>query len=75
MFDQVKALLVNELSIEPDVITPEAELKNDLGVNSIELTDLVLACEETFEVKIEDEDAQSFITVGDVANFLENHAK
>ena len=75
MFDQVKALLVNELSIEPDVITPEAELKNDLGVNSIELTDLVLACEETFKVKIEDEDAQSFITVGDVADFLENHAK
>lgn len=75
MFDQVKALLVNELSIEPDLITPEAELKNDLGVNSIELTDLVLACEETFEVKIEDEDAQSFITVGDVADFLENHAK
>ena len=75
MFDQVKELLINELSVKPEEITREADLKNDLGVNSIELTDLILACEDTFGVKIEDEDAHGFITVGDVVDFLEKNAK
>jgi acyl carrier protein len=75
MFDKLKDLLASELSIDPAEITPEAELVNDLGINSIELTDLLLVCEDTFGVKIEDEDAHGFITVGDVVSFLEKNAK
>ena len=49
----------------------DAELASDLGINSIELADLVMICEEQFDLVIEDEDLHSFITVADVVNYLE----
>ncbi len=70
MFEKVKDLLVDELSVNPDDVTPTAELINDLGINSLELADLVLLCEERFDITIEDEEVQNFVTVGDVAEFL-----
>ena len=73
MFEKLKSILVEELSLNPDDITPEAELANDLGINSLELAELVLACEEKFDVVIEDEDLHRFNTVGDVVNYLEEH--
>ena len=75
MFEKVKTLLVEELSINPDDITPAAELVNDLGINSLELADLVLLCEEKFDVEIGDDAVHKFITVGDVADFLADSAK
>ena len=51
MFEQFKALLVDELQVEEDKITPEAELSNDLGINSLELADLVFLCEENRSLK------------------------
>ena len=75
MFEKVKALLVEELSINPDDITPSAELVNDLGINSLELADLVLLCEEKFDVEIGDDVVHKFITVGDVADFLADAAQ
>lgn len=74
MFETLKALLVEELSVNEDMITLDAELSSDLGINSIELADLVYICEEKFDLVIEDEDLHSFITVGDVVNYLENNA-
>ena len=70
MFEKVKDLLVEELSIEADDVTPEAELVNDLGINSLELADLVMLCEDKFNIVIDDEDAQKYVTVGDVADYL-----
>ena len=75
MFDKVKALLVEELSINPDDIKLEAELENDLGINSLELADLVFLCEEKFSIQIDDDDIKNLITVGDVVNYLESLAK
>ncbi|MBR4960454.1 MAG: acyl carrier protein [Clostridia bacterium] len=75
MFEKVKALLVEELSVNPDDVTPSAELVNDLGINSLELADLVLLCEEKFDVEIGDDVVHKFITVGDVADFLADAAK
>ncbi len=74
MFEALKNLLVDELQINEDIITLDAELSSDLGINSIELADLVMICEEKFDLTIEDEDLHSFITVGDVVNYLENNA-
>ena len=74
MFEKVKELLVEELSVEADDVTPSAELINDLGINSLELADLVMLCEDKFGVTIDDEDAQGFVTVGDVADYLEARA-
>ena len=75
MFEKVKALLVEELSIDADEITPSAELVNDLGINSLELADLVMLCEDKFGVEIDDEEAQKFVTVGDVAEYLSSRIK
>lgn len=70
MFDKIKALLVEELSIAESEITPDAELVNDLGINSLELADLVLLCEEKFNIEIGDDVISKFITVKDVADYL-----
>lgn len=75
MFDKVKELLIEELSVSEEDITPEAELVNDLGINSLELADLIFLCEEKFSVQIDDEDIKDLITVGDVVTYLENLAK
>lgn len=72
MFDKVKALLVEELSINAEDITMEAELENDLGVNSLELADLVFLCEEKFNIQIDDDNIKDLITVGDVVKYLES---
>ena len=72
MFEKLKELLVEELQINPDDITPEAELANDLGINSIELADLVMMCEEKFGIEIAEEDSNKFLTVGDMVAYLES---
>ena len=73
MFETLKNILMEELQIKEEVITLDAELASDLGINSIELADLVMLCEEKFDLTIEDEDLHKFITVGDVVDFLESH--
>lgn len=71
MFETVKKMLVDDLQVEPGDITMESELINDLGINSLELADLVLMCEEKFGIEIKDDDIHKFITVGDVVNYLD----
>lgn len=73
MFETLKNILMEELQVKEDVITLDAELASDLGINSIELADLVMLCEEKFDLTIEDEDLHGFITVGDVVDYLEAH--
>ena len=70
MFDKVKNILVEELQINEADITLESELVNDLGINSLELADLVMVCEEKFDIEINDEDIRKFLTVGDIVSYL-----
>lgn len=72
MFETIKTLLVEEMQVKAEDITPEAELINDLGINSLELADLILLCEDKFNIEISDEDIHNFITVGDVVKYLED---
>ena len=74
MFETLKTILVEELQLDADEITMESNLANDLGINSIELADLVMICEEKFNVEFQDEDIYKFATIGDVVNFLEENA-
>ncbi|MFA6948046.1 MAG: acyl carrier protein [Eubacteriales bacterium] len=74
MYDTLRDMLVSDLQVDEADITPEAELQNDLGINSLELADLVLACEEKFNIEIKDEDIHNFVTVNDVVNYLEKVA-
>lgn len=71
MFEKFVELLVEELQVDRDAITMEAELSNDLGINSIELADLVMLCEDKFGIEINDDDIRKFTTVGDVVAYLE----
>ncbi len=75
MFEKLKNILVDELSLNPDDITPSAELANDLGINSLELADLVLLCEDTFGIEFSEDDIHKLITVGDVADYIEANVK
>ena len=70
MFEQVKKMLVDELSINEADITMSSDLVADLGINSLELADLILLCEEKFDIEIGDDDIRKFVTVGDVVEFL-----
>ena len=73
MFETLRALLAEELQIDPSEITMTSELTNDLGINSIELADLVLQCEDKFGIEIDDDNIHNFVTIGDVVNYLEAH--
>jgi len=75
MYEKFVELLVDELQIDRNEITMESELSNDLGINSIELADLVMLCEEKFDIEINDEDIRKFTTVADVVNYLETICK
>lgn len=75
MFEKVKNILVEDLQVDPDDISMEAELIGDLGINSLELADLVLNCEEKFGIEIDDEEIHKFLTVGDVVNYLSEKEK
>lgn len=70
MFEKVKELLKELPQINVDEVTLKSELVGDLGINSLELADLVFACEEKFDIEIKDEDIHKFVTVGDVVNYL-----
>lgn len=71
MFEKLKELLVDELQIDASDITPEAKLSTDLGINSIELADLIMLCEDKFGIEIKDEDIRGFVTIADVVEYLE----
>lgn len=71
MFEKVKQILIDELQIEESLITLDAELANDLGINSIELADLVMICEDKFDIEISDDNIGQFVTIRDVVNYLE----
>jgi len=71
MFEEFKELLVEQMSIDEADITPEAELVADLGINSLELADLVFTCESKYNIEIDEDDYRKFVTVGDVVAYLE----
>ena len=75
MYDRIKDVLVSKLQLNENEITPDSELVNDLGINSLELADLVMECEEEFHIEIDDNAIRGFVTVGDVAKYLESVVK
>lgn len=75
MFESFKQFLVEEHRVNADAITMEAELAADLGINSLELAELVYTCEEKYDIMIDEEELRNFRTVGDVVNYLEANVK
>lgn len=74
MYEKIVRLLVEEMNVNESDITPDAEFTTDLGFNSLELADLVVICEEKFDVEFDDEVLPTLVTVRDVVDYLENNA-
>ncbi len=75
IFEKVKAILVENLNVSAKDIKPESDLVNDLGVNSLELADLILNCEDEFGIEIDDKVLGTFSTIEDVVNYLDTVTK
>lgn len=75
MFNSLKTLLVDEMNINEKDIVLDAELINDLGFNSLELADLVVLCEDHFNLTFDEKDLPNLVTIRDVVNYLELNAE
>ena len=71
MFEEIKATLEEELDVPSDLITLDSEFVNDLKLNSLELADLVVLCEDRFGIVIEEEDVHSLLSVGDLVDYIQ----
>ena len=69
--DRIKEIVVEQLGVKPEQITPEAKFIEDLGADSLDTVELVMALEEEFGNEIPDEDAEKLVSVGDVIHFIE----
>ena len=67
---KVKEIIINELGVEPEKVTMEASFVEDLGADSLDTVELVMAFEEEFGIEIPDEDAENLQTVGDAVKYL-----
>ena len=72
MFEEIKSMLVEEMSIDEAEIKEDAEFVNDLGFNSLELADLVSICEEKYDIDLEEDKIREILTVGDFVKYLES---
>lgn len=70
MFEKVRDILVNELLLDENEVTLTAELKDDLGIDSLAVVDLATSIEEEFDIEISDEELENIRTVGDIVDYL-----
>ena len=72
---KVKSIIADQLGVGEDEIKPESSFIEDLGADSLDIVELVMAMEEEFEVEIPDEEAENIKTVGDAINYINPHKK
>ena len=72
--DKVKAIIVEQLGVDPDEVVPGASFTEDLGADSLDIVELVMAFEEEFGIEIPDEEAEKIATVGDATAYIEANA-
>jgi len=70
-FEDVKAVIAEELEVEESQITMESQIVEDLGADSLDVVELIMRLEEKFDVEIPDEDAEKIQSVGDAVNFIQ----
>jgi acyl carrier protein len=73
IMEKVKAVIVDQLTVEEDDVTEDAAFVDDLGADSLDIVELVMALEEEFGVSIPDEDAEKIRTVGDAVSFISSN--
>ncbi len=73
--DRVKKIIVDQLGVEEETVTPEASFVDDLGADSLDTVELVMALEEEFGIEIPDEDAETITRVKEAIDYIEKHSK
>jgi acyl carrier protein len=73
--ERVKQIIVEQLGVDEAEVTPTASFVDDLGADSLDTVELVMAFEEAFEIEIPDEDAEKIRTVKDAVDYIEAHSK
>ena len=73
VFDKVKEIIVEQLGVAETAITPDASFIDDLGADSLDIVELIMALEEEFDIEIPDADAEKVVTVGDVVDYIKEN--
>ena len=73
--ERVKNIIVEQLGVEADQVKPEAQFVNDLGADSLDTVELIMALEEEFDVEIPDDKAEKIKTVGEAVAYIQENAK
>jgi acyl carrier protein len=74
-FDRVKKVVVEQLDVNADEVTPQASFVEDLGADSLDQVELIMAFEEEFDIEIPDEEAEKIANVQDAVNYIEEKSK
>ncbi len=72
LLKKITTVVVEKLGVKPEDVTPDASFVNDLGADSLDRVELVMALEDEFDIEILDEDAEKFIKVSDVLSYIQN---
>ena len=72
-FEKIKELIVEQLGVEEDVVTPEANIQDDLGADSLDVVDLIQTIEDEYDLSIPDEAVEEIKTVNDIVNYVEKN--
>ena len=73
VFDKVKEIIVEQLGVAENSVTQEASFIDDLGADSLDIVELIMALEEEFDMEIPDSDAEKVVTVGDVVDYIKDN--
>ena len=75
VFEKVKGIIVEQLGVTENAVTMEASFIDDLGADSLDIVELVMALEEEFDIEIPDSDAEKVVTVEDVVEYIKENVK
>ncbi|GAA9544178.1 acyl carrier protein [Helicobacter pylori] len=73
LFEDIQAVIAEQLNVDTAQVTPEAEFVKDLGADSLDVVELIMALEEKFSIEIPDEQAEKIVNVGDVVKYIEDN--
>ena len=74
VFDKVKEIIVEQLGVAENAVTEDASFIDDLGADSLDIVELIMALEEEFDIEIPDSDAEKVVTIGDVVDYIKDNA-
>lgn len=75
IFEKVKEIIVEQLGVTETSVTLDASFIDDLGADSLDIVELIMALEEEFDTEIPDSDAEKVVTVGDVVDYIKDHVE